>query len=51
MHPFKRYRKPQNSAKPKVKRAITQLELCNHLDCEEKAGCFTLITFLMFCDS
>ena len=24
---------------------------CNHLDGEDKAVCFTLIVFLMFCDS
>ena len=24
---------------------------CNHIDGEDRAGCFTLIVFLMFCDS
>ena len=26
-------------------------EFCNHFDVEERVGCFTLIVFLMFCDS
>ena len=30
--------------------ALCIFKLCNHLDEEEIAGCFTVFVFLVFCD-
>ena len=30
---------------------FVSVQFCNHLDVEERAGCFALTVFRMFCDS